>query len=117
MTLSLRRGELYRIESLGGDTKRYRVVVVVSRERFLERGYSTAICAPVYSSFEGLGTEVSLGPTTGLKRESSIRCDELRSVPRSTLTNYVGSLSGAEIDSLDRALAVALGIDHLFWPR
>ena len=55
----LRRGELYRVRHPSGDTKRSRVVVVVSRPAHLASRFSTAICAPVYSQRGGLSTDTS----------------------------------------------------------
>jgi mRNA interferase MazF len=68
------------------------------------------ICAPVYSQHDGLSTQVRIGPVEGLKKESSIHCDALVSLPRSMLTHYVGSLNSPTVSELDRALAVALGL-------
>jgi len=39
---------------------------------------------------------------------SAIRCDELVSLPKSILTDYVGSLAGNRVRDLNRALAIAL---------
>ena len=111
--MSLRRGELYRIRTSVTDPKKFRVVAVVSRDGFLSVRYSTAICAPVYSHLTGLGTEVAIGAEAGLKHDSWIRCDDLMSIRRDRLTDFVGSLSEAASARLDRALAVALEIDHL----
>jgi mRNA interferase MazF len=49
----------------------------------------------------------------GLKHDSSIHCDELISLPKSLLTNFVGSLSLKKIEELDRALIIALDIRDL----
>jgi mRNA-degrading endonuclease toxin of MazEF toxin-antitoxin module len=49
-----------------------------------------------------------------MRQASFIRCDEVTSVERDALRQYVGSLSSTKLAELDRALAVALGIDHLF---
>jgi mRNA-degrading endonuclease toxin of MazEF toxin-antitoxin module len=46
----------------------------------------------------------------GLKKESSIRCDDLVSLPKSVLTSYVGSLKANTVARLDMALSVALGL-------
>ena len=40
-----------------------------------------------------------------------IHCDELMSLPKASLTNYVGMLSGAKRQELNEALKVALDID------
>ena len=106
------RGELYRVfRGPGADPKKSRVFVVVSRQVFIESAYSTVICAPVYSERLGLSTQVDIGPDEGRKSESCIHCDELVSLPKSSLTNYVGSLSEAKCDELKTALRVALDID------
>jgi len=47
----------------------------------------------------------------GLKHASSIHCDELVSLPKSMLTNYIGTLSTAKISELNRALKIALDIE------
>lgn len=101
-------GELYRIRHPKGDPKRSRVFVVVSRTTLLDSAFSTVTCAPVYSARHGLSTQVPIGPDEGLKHESSIHCDELVSLPKAVLTDYVGSLSVARLRDLNRALAIAL---------
>ena len=108
----MKRGELYRV-SLGSrtDTKKQRVYVVISRQELIDSAYSTLICAPVYTSYEGLSTQVSVGIEDGLKHSSAIRCDELISILKTRLTDYVGFLSGEKILELDEALSIALGID------
>lgn len=73
--------------------------------------FSTAVCVPVYSSFDGLSTQVQVGVDEGLKHDSSLHCDELVSIPKASLTHYVGSLSVLKLRELNAALAVALGLD------
>ena len=108
----MRRGDLYRVRRPGrDDPKKSRVFVVVSRQTVVDSRFSTVICAPVYTRREGLATEVPVGTDDGLKHESSILCDALVSLPKSMLTDFVGTLSVERIRSLDRALRVALAIE------
>ncbi|HEX8107606.1 MAG TPA: type II toxin-antitoxin system PemK/MazF family toxin [Kofleriaceae bacterium] len=107
----LRRGELYRVRHPSGDTRRSRVVVVVSRPAHLASRFSTAICAPVYSQRGGLSTEVEVGPTEGLKHPSAILCDVLTSFPRGQLTDYVGTLGPAKLAALRAALRIAVDVE------
>jgi mRNA interferase MazF len=104
------RGELYRVFKPGGDPKMSRVFVVVSRQILIESRFSSVICAPVFSSGEGLSTQVAVGPEDGLKHESWILCDNLVSIRKFDLTDYVGSLSTKKLLELDRALALALDL-------
>ena len=107
----MKRGDLYRVSKPSArDPKRFRVFVVVSRPVLIESNFSTLICAPVYSVHHGLSTQVPVGVREGLKHESSIHCDELVSLPKTALTNYVGALSPAKIEVLNEALRIALDI-------
>ena len=108
----MRRGELYRVYKVTArDPRRYRVFVVVSRQTLLDSRFSTAICAPVYSSFDGLSTQVPVGVDEGLKHASSIHCDELISIPKSALTSFIGTLSPDKLAALNQALAIAIDIN------
>ena len=107
----MRRGELYRVyKGSPRDPRKYRVFVIVSRQVLIDSRFSTLICAPIYTSYEGLSTQVPVGIEEGLTHDSSIHCDELISVPKSALTHFIGALSPAKIEALDRALAVAVGL-------
>lgn len=77
----------------------------------IDSKFSTVICAPVYSNFSGISTQVPVGIREGLKHDSCIYCDELISIPKSALTNYIGKLSYEKIVELDRALRIALEIE------
>ena len=107
----MKRGELYRVSHpFARDPKKFRVFVVVSRQVLIESRFSKVICAPVYSSYDGLSTQVTVGLDQGLKHDSSIYCDEIVSLPKSVLTNFVGSLSSEKLQELNQALRVALEI-------
>ena len=51
-----------------------------------------------------------VGIEEGLKHESSIHCDELVSLPKTALTDFVGSLSREKLIKLNTALRFALGL-------
>jgi mRNA interferase MazF len=104
----VKRGELYRVRHPKGDPKRSRVFVVVSRQSVIDSAFSTVTCAPVFSTRHGLATQMPVGVAEGLKHDCAIHCDELVSLAKSVLTDYVGSLAASRIPELDRALAVAL---------
>lgn len=87
------RGDLYLVRKPGSaDPRRRRVFVVVSRQVLIDSRYSTVICAPVYSTRTGLSTQVGIGTKNGLKHDSAIHCDELVSIPKTRLRDFLGSL-------------------------
>jgi len=57
-----------------------------------------------------LDSQVPVGIEEGLKHESSIHCDELVSLPKTALTDFVGSLSREKLIKLNTALRFALGL-------
>lgn len=108
----MRRGELYRVtKPTAREPKRSRVFAVVSRQVLIDSKFSTVICAPVYSARHGLSTQVSVGIDEGLKHDSALHCDELVSLHKAALTDFVGTLSPIKLRELDRALVTALGIE------
>jgi mRNA interferase MazF len=107
----VKRSELYRVAHPSAqDPRKFRVFVIVSRQVLIESRFSTVVCAPVYSAYDGLSTQVPVGIDVGLKHDSSIHCDELVSLPKSTLTHYVGTLSPEKLKALNVALRIALDI-------
>ena len=106
----MKRGELYRVYKPGGDPKLYRTFVIVSRQALIDSQFSTVICAPVYSSGEGLATQVAIAPEEGLKHASWIMCDNLVSLRKSDLTDYVGSLGTAKQAEVDKTMRLALDL-------
>ena len=105
----MRRGELYRVKRPSSqDPKKFRVFVVVSRQVLIDSRFSTVVCAPVYTTYENLSTQVPVGIDEGLKHESGIHCDELVSLPKSMLTNFISRLNDQKISLLNKAIKTAL---------
>jgi mRNA interferase MazF len=108
----VKRGELYLVRKPGSqDPRKQRVFVVVSRQALVDSRFSTVICAPVYSRHDDLSTQVRIGIAEGLKRESSVHCDELVSLSKSVLTYYVGSLKASALQEVNRALIVSMELE------
>jgi mRNA interferase MazF len=107
----VRRGDLYRVRRPSGDPKKARVFVVVSRQTVIDSRFATVVCAPIYTRRDGLSTQVEVGADDGLKHPSSIHCDALVSLPKASLTDFVGSLPFERIGALNEALRIALAID------
>ena len=109
----MRRGDLYRVKRPSSrDPRKFRVFAVVSRQVLIESRFSTVICAPVYTAYEGLTTQVPIGTDEGMKHECSIHCDELVSIPKAMLTDFVSTLPREKILRLDEALSTALELHN-----
>ena len=106
-------GEIYRTRErapVRGHKPGY--YVVVSRDFIAGNDdISTVVCAPVYSEWLGLRTEVAIGPADGVPRDSTIRCDFLALMFKRSLSGFVGTLSDAKRTELQSALRHALQLD------
>jgi len=76
----------------------------------IDSKFSTVVCAPVFTNSEGLSTQVAVDLEEVMKYSSWIMCDNLVSLRKTDLTNYVGSLSSAKFLELNRALKMALDL-------
>ncbi|HKF02418.1 MAG TPA: type II toxin-antitoxin system PemK/MazF family toxin [Candidatus Sulfotelmatobacter sp.] len=107
----MRRGDIYRVHRPEGDPKRHRSFVIVSRQRLIDSAYSTVICAPIFTEGDALSTQVAVGTGEGLRHDSWIVCDNLRSMRKADLTQFVGSLSQVKVEEVDHALRIALALE------
>ena len=107
----MRRGDLFRVyRGLKYDPKEYRVYLVVSRQELVDNKFPTVICAPICSKYENIPTQVEVGVDEGLKQDSAVYCDDLISLPKYMLTDYIGSLPAAKMNEINTALRIALAI-------
>ena len=105
----MKRGDFYRVyRGTKYDPKNYRVFLVVFRQTVIDSQFSTVICAPVYSKYDGFTTQIEVGVDEGLKHDSAVYCDELVSLPKSLLTDFIASLSESKMKEVNTALRVAL---------
>jgi mRNA interferase MazF len=105
----MKRGDFFRVyQGSKYDPKDYRVYMVVSRQELIDNPFSTVICAPVYSRYEDIPTQVEVGVDEGMKHDSAIYCDDLTSVPKALLTNYIGHISDEKMRTVNNALRIAL---------
>jgi mRNA interferase MazF len=74
----------------------------------IDSRFSTVVCAPVYTAYEGLSTQVPIGTDEGLKHDSGVHCDELVSLPKVVLTHFISRLPREKLKLLDEALKTAL---------
>jgi mRNA interferase MazF len=107
----VKRGDFYRVyRGSKYDPKDYRVFLVVSRQKAIDSTFSTVICAPVYSKYDGLPTQVEVGVDEGLKHDSAVYCDELTSIQKSVLTDFISKIPHDKMEAVNAALRVALAL-------
>jgi mRNA interferase MazF len=85
--------------------------VVVTRDGAIPVLANVTVAA-VAATIRDLPTEVSVGKDEGLARESVVNCDNLFTVPKSSLGRHRGSLGPESLERLRRALLIALDLER-----
>jgi mRNA interferase MazF len=87
-----------------------RPVVVLTRD-LVRPHLSQVTVAPITTTIRGLSTEVPLGPANGLDHSCVISCDNIVTVPKSTLGRQIGFLLPAQEAALTVAIHAAFDLD------
>jgi|SRR5690625_430450 len=88
---------------------RARPMLILTRE--LVRPHLTrATVAPITSTVRGLSTEVPVGGGNGLDHESVVSCDNIVTVPTSTLGRHLGYLLPSQEPELAQAIRAAFDL-------
>jgi mRNA interferase MazF len=64
----MKRGDFYQVyKGNKYDPKNHRIFMIVSRQAIIDSIFSSVICAPVYSKYDDITTQVEVGVEEGLK--------------------------------------------------
>ena len=86
-----------------------RPVLVLTRE--VVRPHLTRVTvAPITSTIRGLSTEVPVGPANGLDHACVVSCDNIVTVPASTLGRQLGFLLAEQEPELTAAIHAAFDL-------
>jgi mRNA interferase MazF len=86
-----------------------RPVLILTRE--IVRPHLTRVTvAPITTRVRGLSTEVPVGPLNGLHVESVVSCDNILTVPTSTLGRRIGYLRSAQEVQLAESIRAAFDL-------
>jgi len=100
------RGEVWDAALPGGSHP----AVVVTRDRAIPLLRNVTVVA-VTSTVRELPTEVPLGQAHGLARDCVANCDNIFTIPKSSLGRRRGTLGPGDRRQLDDALRIALELD------
>lgn len=113
--MNIRRGEVYLAALdpvLGKEISKTRPVVVVSNDK--NNAFSGTVTILPISS-QGVDKtypfEVFLPTeTANLPKDSKVKADQIRTIDKSRIIKHIGSLKPSEIESIENAIRIHLGI-------
>ena len=110
----MKRGEIYRADLdpvVGSEQGGIRPVVIVQNDIGNQHS-TTVIVAAVTTSAKKAGLPVHVpisAAESGLKHDSVVLLEQVRTLEKSRQTKYLGCLSPEAMRRIDRALALSLG--------
>ena len=104
----MRRGEVWWADL--PPPLRHRPVVLLTRDSAYAVRLSVTV-APVTRRVRGLLTEVPLGPADGLPRPCAANLDDISTIPKDALQEYIATLSAAKLQAVEAAIHFALGLE------
>jgi mRNA interferase MazF len=106
----VKRGEVWTAAGAGPYGSKPRPVVIVQSD-LLAPLESVLICPFTSDMTEAVfRPDVAPTPSNGLKTPSRLMADKLAAAPRAALGKQLGALSTADLEALERALVLVLGL-------
>jgi mRNA interferase MazF len=113
-TRPIRRGEVYYADLnpvVGSEQGGVRPVLILQNN--IGNRYSPTIIAAAITGRPKklLPTHVLISCVSGLHKDSFVLLEQIRTLDRGRLQNYSGSISSREMEEINEALAISVGLD------
>jgi mRNA interferase MazF len=111
----IRRGDLYFAElppGVGSEQSGFRPAVILQNDTG-NRHSTTVIVAPITSRISGkpnLPTHCRIKAQTGIGRDSVVLLEQVQTIDKCRLREYIGALDGFAMNKVNNALAVSFGL-------
>ena len=116
--MEIRRGDVYYIDKkdievepvVGSEQKGRRPVIVIQNDTGNKYSPTTIVAYITTQKKHGLPTHVVLHSNI-LRRASTAMLEQIRTVSKNRLNTYLGTLTDAEMQKIDRALRISLNLN------
>ena len=117
MNRKIRRGDMFYADltpGVGSEQSGYRPVLIIQNDTG-NRHSNTVIAAIITSRISTkakLPTHALIKAQQGLGHDSIVLLEQIRTIDKIRLTEYIGTLDSETIKRIDRALAVSMGLNR-----
>ena len=115
MERKIRRGDIFNADlshGIGSEQIGYRPVVIISNDT--GNKYSSTVIISIITSKMAYKTKMpthcSIKAQQGLVRDSLLLLEQIRTIDKERLKEYIGTLDNSVMSKVDKALAVSLGL-------
>jgi mRNA interferase MazF len=113
----IRRGDMYYADlptGAGSEQSGYRPILIISNNT--GNSHSQTVIAAVITSRTAqkadLPTHYPIKKQQGLGRDSLVLFEQIRTLDKSRLKEYIGTLDGESMNKADKALAISVGLKY-----
>ena len=106
----MNRGDVWQLD-LGGRAGR-RPALIITRQGVISHLNKLTV-AEISSIGKGYPTEVALGHTANLPKESYVQLDNIQTISKDRFLKYLGSLDAVTMATVGRKLILALGLEEV----
>lgn len=112
---NIRRGDIFYAdlsEPIGSEPGRHPPILVIQND-VGNRNSNTIIVAAITSKTKRLDipTHAKLGKRFGLVEDSIVLLEQIRTIDKSRISHYVGSIDQNTMRVVERALSISVGVD------
>ena len=110
---TISRGDIFYADLspvIGSEQGGIRPVLILQNDVGNRHSPTTIVCAITGKPKKPLPTHTAIAGTGGLSRESFALLEQIRTIDRSRLREYVGRLDEQEMQKIDEALAISVGL-------
>jgi mRNA interferase MazF len=120
MTRPILRGDIYRADLspiVGSEQGGVRPVLVIQNDIGNMHSPTVIVAAITRRNKPCLPTHIRLAGLQTLERNSVTLLEQIRTIDKSRLTEYIGSIGEETMKAVDAALAVSVGLRNMMFPK
>lgn len=113
--MNVRRGDIYYVDlemGIGSEQNGYRPMLILSND--VGNKFSGTVIAAVITSQTGtkakLPTHILIRAQQSLLHDSLVLLEQIRTIDKARLRDFIGTLDSEDMDRIDRALEVSVGL-------
>lgn len=109
-----KRGQIYYADLspvIGSEQGGTRPVLVIQND--MGNRYSTTLivgCITTRTTKSKIPTHLWLDESCGLPKDSMVMLEQIRTIDKKRIKNYVGSISESDMKKVDKAIKISLGV-------
>lgn len=118
MKKEIKRGEMYYADLspvIGSEQGGTRPILIIQNNVGNKHSSTTIIAAAITSKTDksNLPTHLKLNNVKGLNKDSLLLLEQVRTIDRSRIKSYIGTLDENTMENVNKALCISLGLRYV----